>query len=156
LALSYVWGVGSSLETTKANINMLQEEGVFKRPEVSEQIPRTIWHAIGLTAMLSLRFLWVDRLCICQDEEQIKISQISAMGGIYGNALVTILATAARNANDEIRGLQVTSEPRFTPGSEQNRSSPYFDTGWEVSTAFTQFTWVGEILDHPSLDSLCS
>ncbi|GKZ23752.1 hypothetical protein AbraIFM66951_000594 [Aspergillus brasiliensis] len=60
---------------------------------------------------LKIPYLWVDRLCIIQDEEESKSVQISAMGDIYSHSVVTICAVAGEDAN---HGLPGVSEKRDT------------------------------------------
>jgi hypothetical protein len=67
-------------------------------------------------------FLWVDALCIVQDDEHGKISQIRNMDTVYSNAYVTIVQAAEELTNSDQRprdqnstvGLPGVSTP-FTP-----------------------------------------
>jgi hypothetical protein len=64
VALSYCWGdtsVHIPLETKKENI-LDHMRGIDKGV-----IPQTILDAITVTKALGLRFLWVDAICIIQD-----------------------------------------------------------------------------------------
>lgn len=67
VTLSYVWGTFLSFMTTKANIKELESPGILRT--LAHQLPKTIRDAIDLVRMLGYRFLWVDRLCIVQDDE---------------------------------------------------------------------------------------
>lgn len=49
---------------------------------------------------LSVRYLWVDTLCIVQDDEIDKAGQLSSRGTIYKQAQFTIAAAAAAKASD--------------------------------------------------------
>ncbi|RDW67716.1 hypothetical protein BP6252_09112 [Coleophoma cylindrospora] len=86
LALSYCWGGPQQLTTTTttlaANLNALP----------GNQLPRTIEDAVTVTRRLGFRYLWVDALCIIQDDEADKLAEIGAMGGVYKNATLTMAA----------------------------------------------------------------
>jgi hypothetical protein len=110
LALSYVWGRTVNFELRLENLNeMLQEHSL---EHVWDQIPQTIKDAILLTAKLGFRYLWVDSLCIVQDDEENKLNDINQMASIYGYASITIVAA---DGSDASHGLHGTGEsPRRT------------------------------------------
>ena len=54
---------------------------------------------------LSESYLWVDALCIVQDDIDEKQKQIAQMGSIYSNALCTIIALAGLDANTRLAGI---------------------------------------------------
>jgi hypothetical protein len=60
--------------------------------ELPEILPRTIRDAIEVTRAIDYRYLWVDSLCIIQDDEQDRDFQIAMMDQIYSNADLTIAA----------------------------------------------------------------
>ncbi|KAF8854643.1 HET-domain-containing protein [Acephala macrosclerotiorum] len=144
LALSYVWGQAESSETTKLNIVAFQTPGAFSPANRDVEIPKTIRHAMGLVDLLGERYLWVDRLCICQDDEETKASQIDIMGDIYGNALVTIIAASGWDANHGLRGIKGVTEPRdLAPNagddyfkSIEPQSSFWYSRGWTFQELF--------------------
>jgi hypothetical protein len=112
LALSYVWGSVPSLQTSRANQRDLQVPGALSQSPMEEQIPLTIRDAMGLTRSLKVRYLWVDSLCICQDDEDLKHTQLEAMGSIYANAVVTIVAASGHDAAHGLCGLEGITPPR--------------------------------------------
>ena len=103
IALSYVWGGVSGLQTTKCLLPAFQEEGGLL--SYNDQIPSTIKDAIKLVTSLGERFLWVDSLCIVQDDPLHKYTQISQMNIIYGLAFLTIVAVAGETANARLPGV---------------------------------------------------
>ncbi|KAH7095119.1 heterokaryon incompatibility protein-domain-containing protein [Paraphoma chrysanthemicola] len=105
LALSYVWGRIASFETTKTNIRSLCCKGALADVETWSMLPSTIRVAIGLTKSLGLRYLWVDRLCIIQDDVDRKMSLLRVMPFIYANAHFTIVAAEGSDANRTSLGI---------------------------------------------------
>lgn len=63
-------------------------------------LSQTIQDAIHVTRKLGIRYLWVDALCIVQDDEASKVKEIDQMGKIYSNATLTISAASAAHATD--------------------------------------------------------
>ncbi|KAK1672640.1 heterokaryon incompatibility protein-domain-containing protein [Colletotrichum godetiae] len=91
VALSYMWEASEAsghaqLETT--NAEDLEAPGSLE----SVKLPRIILDAISLCRDLGEGFLWVDRLCIVQDDERSKPDQIDGMDRIYQSASFSILA----------------------------------------------------------------
>ncbi|KAI1458240.1 HET-domain-containing protein [Annulohypoxylon moriforme] len=111
VALSYVWGGSPSFMTLRENVDQLQKPSSLAEGNTNVQIPRTIRHAMAFVQRLGERYLWVDTLCIVQDDEQ-KLTEISKMAAIYANATVTIVASGGADANSGLRGLQGISDPR--------------------------------------------
>jgi hypothetical protein len=101
-ALSYVWGNIKMLQTRKENLTELQKKWALAHRHA--EIPRVIKDAIVAVHGLRMRYLWVDTLCIVQDDEQNKYSQIAQMNIIYTHAWVTLVALHGRDANAALRG----------------------------------------------------
>lgn len=105
-ALSYVWGVAKQLCLDKRTKPALTAPGGLEAFQAD--LPRTILDAMAVCKAVGERFLWVDALCIQQDDLQDKQSQIAAMGSIYGAASFTIVQASsdlATNANHPLPGL---------------------------------------------------
>ncbi|OCK73655.1 HET-domain-containing protein [Lepidopterella palustris CBS 459.81] len=102
--LSYVWGPsGNDLCATSANINDL------KKPHSLSQraLPQTILDVMELVSDLGAKYLWVDRLCILQDDDMDKSLQIPQMDTIYSLAELTIIAASGSSAHDGVAGLSI-------------------------------------------------
>ena len=110
LALSYVWGKVVTLKTTTKNIDDLRSPGALSDAKTWRTIPQTIKDAIDLTKSLDISYLWVDSLCIIQDDDYSKKSLLRAMPIIYASAYFTIIAADGENANHGLRG--VRCQPR--------------------------------------------
>ncbi|TFB00424.1 hypothetical protein CCMA1212_007755 [Trichoderma ghanense] len=95
LALSYCWGprsVPEPLQLRKDNLERLVE-GIKLR-----DLQQSIRDAIFTTRKLGYRYLWIDALCIIQDCQADKETEIGRMASIYKNASITIAASTSSNA----------------------------------------------------------
>jgi len=79
VALSYVWGQTTALRTVQANLKNLQKPQYLRRQDIFSRIPKTIQDAIALTQLLHERYLWVDSLCIIQDDRVSSGDEINKM-----------------------------------------------------------------------------
>ncbi|RYN77164.1 hypothetical protein AA0120_g11625 [Alternaria tenuissima] len=62
--------------------------------------PKTIRDAIQVCCSLGFHYIWIDALCIVQDDDDEKASEIAKMQSIYRNAALTIGAASAANSTD--------------------------------------------------------
>ena len=91
-ALSYRWGDPSlSSMTTKANVVASMKGLKF------EDLPLTLQHAIEITREIKVAYIWIDALCIVQDDEASKEREVSTMDLIYSMAICLISASASPN-----------------------------------------------------------
>lgn len=138
IALSYVWGGIDSLSTIKLNVPYLEQPGALA-PK-SEWLPRTISDAIHLVEQLGERYLWVDRLCIVQDDEESKMQEIERMDKIYGNAFLAIIAATGDDADAGLSGLRTARNPasqvieEISPGLRL-----VFSVAWEAAIQGTKY-----------------
>lgn len=102
-ALSYCWGGDQRVKTTRQNLEQMKS-GIDLN-----SLPATLRDAVRVTVRLEMRFLWIDALCIVQDDERDKALEIAAMPNIFSNAAVTI--AASRAASVEVGFL--AKRPRF-------------------------------------------
>jgi len=112
IALSYVWGGSTQVKLSKSTLSGLMQERSLLGSEYNAKIPKTIQDAIGLVRELGERYLWVDTLCIIQDDEAHRGAQLQAMASIYAGAMITIVAAQGWNADHGLLGIPGVSEPR--------------------------------------------
>ncbi|KAL9599825.1 MAG: hypothetical protein Q9219_003611 [cf. Caloplaca sp. 3 TL-2023] len=92
LALSYCWGGISHYKTVRDNID--HRKTGFSLGE----LPAVMRDAIEVTRKCDIKYLWVDALCICQDNEEEWELEAAAMADVYGGAIFTISSLSSPNA----------------------------------------------------------
>ena len=65
-------------------------------------LPTTLREAVYITRRLSIRYLWIDALCIIQGCEDDWTSNSAKMDEIYGNAVLTIAAASAKSCTEGV------------------------------------------------------
>jgi hypothetical protein len=111
VALSYIWGSIDCLSLTQANLQTLQQEGSLS----ASAMPNTIRDTIALVNDIGLQYLWVDRLCIIQDDPIAQRRQISIMADIFAGSYITIIAAQGRDASSPL-----WNRPTTTDGSHKS------------------------------------
>ncbi|KAK0736623.1 heterokaryon incompatibility protein-domain-containing protein [Apiosordaria backusii] len=106
--LSYVWGKNASnhVHLTSKTQAVLETPGIFTNGSIT--ISKTYLDAIEVTRKIGLRYLWVDALCIMQDDDADKATIISQMGAVYGNAVINIIASTNFSPADGLPGVGTT------------------------------------------------
>jgi hypothetical protein len=89
IALSYCWGGPQTTITTQDSLVRHEQEILISR------LPRTLQDAIFVTRCLGLQNLWIDALCIIQDDDSDKARELNKMGSIYRNASLVLAAGKA-------------------------------------------------------------
>ncbi|KAF5674674.1 heterokaryon incompatibility protein [Fusarium heterosporum] len=112
VALSYTWGLGKNLKNTKSTLLELQQLNSLNSPHFAAQLPETIKNTIDLVKELGERFLWVDALCIIQDEPASLVRNLNQMQLIYASSVFCIMASTGCGAEFGLRGLKGLSPAR--------------------------------------------
>lgn len=92
ICLSYCWGGPQRVMTT---VSTLAER---KREIAYADLPLTLRDAIDVTKDLGIRYIWIDALCIIQDDLIDWGRESAAMADVYGNSYLTISASASPSA----------------------------------------------------------
>jgi hypothetical protein len=92
ITLSHCWGPPDKNRPilTKGNLSSFQE-GIHE--SVLRHLPRSFLDAACLTAKLGIRYLWIDSLCILQDDQEDWARESARMVGFYNNAYCTFAAS---------------------------------------------------------------
>lgn len=145
VALSYVWGDSNDgrlllNQKTISSLLCLKSLETFQ-----SAVPSTIKDAISATKSLGERYLWVDSLCIVQDDPDELRECTSLMDRIYQEALVTIVSAHGADAHSGLPGVRPTPRDSgriiqtIVPGLEMTviedldtclRESTYSNRGW--------------------------
>jgi hypothetical protein len=110
--LSYCWG-NAKFCTTKKNENLHKQEIPY------HLLPPTLQDAISLTCHLGIQFLWIDALCIVQNDHAEWEIEAAKMQDIYSGSSITIAAT---DAADSSEGL---FSPNPNPDPKQDKISAF-------------------------------
>ncbi|KAF4459988.1 HET-domain-containing [Fusarium albosuccineum] len=118
-ALSHCWGDHQSCTTHDGNLKK-RKEGI-----PWPTIPKTFQDAIKFCLKLGIHFLWIDALCIIQDNAADWETESAKMADIYENAFVTLAATRAKSDRDGCFDESVVSAPEHVleaklPGISHN------------------------------------
>jgi Heterokaryon incompatibility protein (HET) len=93
VALSHCWGDKVPLTTTQSTF------GERTRHIDFGQLPKSFQDAVRVTRKLEYRYLWIDSLCIIQDDPNDWARESRRMGDIYKKS---ILIVSAKSAVDSI------------------------------------------------------
>jgi hypothetical protein len=113
LCLSHRWGGVVPLQLTASTIKPFQEAIRWR------DLPRTFQEAIDLALRLGFRFIWIDSLCILQDDIHDWRQEGSKMAAIYSGAHLTLAATGSP---DSYGGLYRPMSPYDTAIRSERRS----------------------------------
>ena len=120
LCLSHCWGAKAFLCTRRANL------AIHKDSIALRDLPPTFEDAVHFTRLLGVRYLWIDSLCIVQDDDEDWRKQSAEMADIYANAYLTI---AAMHAESPFQGLFSTLKPEMRPHALSVRAYTAGDRG---------------------------
>ncbi|KAF8246851.1 hypothetical protein K440DRAFT_503036, partial [Wilcoxina mikolae CBS 423.85] len=90
VALSYVWGPPPHRQTVRRNFEP-HSRRLPPCTDSEDRLPKTIQDAMEVTREMGFRYLWVDALCIVQDDPVEVKTQILQMNKVYGQAAFTII-----------------------------------------------------------------
>jgi hypothetical protein len=101
LALSHRWGdqvIHKAFCTTNATVADMH------RSIAIEALPRTFRDAIIITRALGVRYIWIDSLCIIQDDENDWRIEAERMENVFENAYCVLAATRAKGSSEGFLG----------------------------------------------------
>ncbi|KAH6984243.1 heterokaryon incompatibility protein-domain-containing protein [Ilyonectria sp. MPI-CAGE-AT-0026] len=160
--LSYCWGGLQEITLTKSQVRLSQLS--FS----TAALPQTFQDAVLVCRELGLKYLWVDALCIVQDDPEDKAVEIGKMASIYQNSYVAILASRGKGVKDGFLQTRAPFGAENSPGFrlpykckdgktgsvvliEQSASQTYVDPLSTRAWAFQEFILSPRILDFGEL-----
>ena len=81
-----------------------------------DALPSTLLDPISVSRKLEIRYLWIDSLCILQDDKNDWEEQAADMASIYQNAYLVLSATKSAGAHEGLfADVDLTFTPRTVP-----------------------------------------
>lgn len=119
--LSHCWGTGQPIVTTS------ETYATLVRGIQSVDLPLTFRDAVAIARKLSIRYLWIDCLCIIQDSPKDLEEACALMDVIFENAFLTIAATKSTGPEHGLftrghqnRKIKLVQFPRTSPWAKNN------------------------------------
>ncbi|KAI8943915.1 heterokaryon incompatibility protein-domain-containing protein [Xylaria longipes] len=106
--LSHRWGSQDKhpIQTTKANSSEYFIDIKF------DSLPKVYQEAVTIARRLGFNYLWIDCLCIVQDDEEDWCREVEGMGPVYENSTLMIGAAGAKDPTHScFSGVQETRNP---------------------------------------------
>ncbi|KAK4235539.1 hypothetical protein C8A03DRAFT_17728 [Achaetomium macrosporum] len=120
IALSHCWGHKPFLRTLSGSLDAHRSAIVWAR------LPQTFRDAIEFSRKLGIRYLWIDSLCIIQDDEHDWRREAARMASIYQNAALVISAARSHGAYGglyaDLPAKHKIHTVKHTPGASRHRS----------------------------------
>lgn len=109
--LSYCWGSNSQLSmTTTANRNE------YRHSVPWQELPPTIRDSIKLCHELGFEYVWVDSLCIVQDDQQDWLREASDMARIYSRSGLTLAIHLCDDASESFLQKRLLDAEQWSDG----------------------------------------
>ena len=96
-ALSHCWGAPQALQSQMYPRTVKNNIDDFRNGMSMTQLPQTFQDAIVVVRNLGIRYLWIDALCIIQDDKEDWAREAVKMDKVYGDAFLTIVATSTKS-----------------------------------------------------------
>ncbi|OBT50722.1 hypothetical protein VE04_08225 [Pseudogymnoascus sp. 24MN13] len=128
IALSYVCNLPSMFTLRNDNAELLYVEGYLER--VRPDLPKTINDAIDLVQAIGERYLWVDSLCLINDNEGDIALGIRLMNSVFQGSYFNIIAASGTDANAGLWGLGLDTKELMVPQS--------FEVGIDLKTRLSK------------------
>lgn len=94
MTLSHCWGASQPIRLKRSDIVQYKERNLITK------LPKTFAEAIEVAKSLGIHYIWIDSLCIVQDDEADWREQSSLMRSIYTYSDCNIAATSSRGSSE--------------------------------------------------------
>lgn len=133
-ALSYSWGSWDQLtkdeqrsiddgKTTRANIQQRSQ------PFDCSELPVTIQDSIILMDRLYIEYIWIDTICIVQDDHEDWQHEAAKMHEVYGNSCFTLCVCSSDNAAEHL----FRKREAWSPATKPCRLGDQWLSNYEIS-----------------------
>lgn len=102
VTLSHCWGQLEILKLSRSNFASMQVSIPYL------DLPQTFKDAVKVARQLAFRYIWIDSLCIIQDDKDDWAREAPRMASVYGGSSLNISAAAAHDGSE---GLFFTRDP---------------------------------------------
>ena len=99
-----------------------------------DALPKSFQDAVTVSRTLGVRFLWIDSLCIIQDNDKDKGKAIKQMEEIFASAYCTIAATSAKDSHEGF--LNPRPGTQFVRLADKHTDTPFCVCVCEISQNF--------------------
>ncbi|KAB5549733.1 heterokaryon incompatibility protein-domain-containing protein, partial [Coniochaeta sp. 2T2.1] len=126
-ALSHCWGGQTPLATTQATLGDRQKSIHFDKKS------RTFAEAVEVTRALGFKYLWIDSLCIIQDDVADWTAEAAKMSQVYSNAALTLSADGAADTSQGLfggSGARTSAHNTQVIGTTDPSGSPLSTRAW--------------------------
>jgi hypothetical protein len=94
LTLSYRWGSADFIKLTESSVTE------FRAGKLISDLPRTFRDAISVARRFSIRYLWIDSLCIVQDSIEDWQEQSALMRDVFTNSVCNVAAADSHGPDE--------------------------------------------------------
>jgi hypothetical protein len=106
--LSYCWGTEPSTKLTSSTLPL------FEQALAMDSLDATVYDTISVIRGLGIEFLWIDALCIVQNDPHDKDLQMAKMRYIYEHSIVTLVTT---HTSSVTQGFLSSRDVKYVPVS---------------------------------------
>ncbi|KAF2790566.1 HET-domain-containing protein, partial [Melanomma pulvis-pyrius CBS 109.77] len=125
-SLSYCWGVAGKGSPWNLTRERLAE---FEKMIPTEVLPKTIADAIQVVRANGIQYLWVDSLCIVQNDADDWTYEAYRMGQVYNGALAAELSLRSTSSATS-RSAHLRLYPRLADSETMHRAGPTSKRAW--------------------------
>jgi hypothetical protein len=144
VALSHCWGTETFFCLTQANLDQLKQHIPFRR------LSKVFQDAIVVLRRFGMRHVWIDSLCIIQDQLEDWQIESSKMGDVYRNSLLNIAAAGFGDGGSGLfvdRDRSVLAERILINADLICDGKPFMRKGSYISVDF--HFWMDEVGEAP-------
>jgi len=126
ITLSHSWGNQNLFKTEKDSLST-RTQGI-----AWEELPRTFQDAVIMTRALGIRYLWIDSLCIIQDDKDDWRRESAKMCTIYRDSYLTLAASKNKGTDGGLFSLAEENDRLYDKYTKRDSADTSKDTSFRV------------------------